>query len=343
MKLNIQKLQRGKEIPTYRLPEINVYPDNRWGDIARSQGLQTARNWRKVKEGTTKGINDFVNDPRTQAVLGLLPLPQGIEGIGDAIKYISKGYKQLPNSGNQWLASIGNPYPDSSAKNMFEAIKNTRAGQKQAIALISSEPVSNSLDKNIKMYRRFFNPNYTVKYDPNKFIETKVLDKESFNDMVRATTTNSPTKNIDNIGGFASFKNSTVTLRNTTNRSAAFHEFLHAYGYGANPHSEWKTKFLFDKEKLKGLNTPRSVEYFTNPMETAAQSAQLGEKWGVPIGEPYPGDKKFFELYENNNIGGSPLFFDTSTLKNRKRFWSAINGTFFSTLLGTPNNEFEKQ
>ena len=82
MKLNIQKLQQGKEIPTYRLPEINIYPDNRWGDIARSQGLQTARNWRKVKEGTTKGINDFVNDPRTQFTLSMLPLPQGLDAVG---------------------------------------------------------------------------------------------------------------------------------------------------------------------------------------------------------------------------------------------------------------------
>ena len=95
MKLNIQKLQQGKEIPTYRLPEINVYPDNRWGDIARSQGLQTARNWRKVKEGTTKGINDFVNDPRTQFVSMMLPLPQGLEHAGDFIGYLGKRGKQL--------------------------------------------------------------------------------------------------------------------------------------------------------------------------------------------------------------------------------------------------------
>ena len=46
-------------VATFGLPEVNVYPNNRWGDIARSQGLETARNWRKVKEGTTKGINDF--------------------------------------------------------------------------------------------------------------------------------------------------------------------------------------------------------------------------------------------------------------------------------------------
>ena len=44
---------------TFGLPEVNIYPQNEFGDIARNQGITTARNWRTVKEGTTKGINDF--------------------------------------------------------------------------------------------------------------------------------------------------------------------------------------------------------------------------------------------------------------------------------------------
>lgn len=66
----------------YSLPEINIYPQNRFGDIARKQGLETARNWRKVREGTTAGINEFVNDPRAQFVQALLPLPEGLEYLG---------------------------------------------------------------------------------------------------------------------------------------------------------------------------------------------------------------------------------------------------------------------
>ena len=46
-------------VATFGLPEVNVYPNNRWGDIARSQGLETARNWRTIKSATTKGINNF--------------------------------------------------------------------------------------------------------------------------------------------------------------------------------------------------------------------------------------------------------------------------------------------
>lgn len=84
MKLNIRKFQKGgsSKLPTFSLPEINIYPQNRFGDIARKQGLETARNWRKVREGTTAGINEFVNDPRAQFVQALLPLPEGLEYLG---------------------------------------------------------------------------------------------------------------------------------------------------------------------------------------------------------------------------------------------------------------------
>ena len=86
MKLNIRKLRNGDKISTFSLPEINIYSNNKWGDIARKQGLQTARNWRKVKEGTTAGINQFANDPRTQFVTAILPIPQGIEAVSNLKK-----------------------------------------------------------------------------------------------------------------------------------------------------------------------------------------------------------------------------------------------------------------
>lgn len=34
-------------VAEYSLPEVNVYPQNRFGDIARKQGIQTARNWKR--------------------------------------------------------------------------------------------------------------------------------------------------------------------------------------------------------------------------------------------------------------------------------------------------------
>ena len=73
---------------TFGLPEVNIYPQNEFGDIARSQGVNTARNWRTVKEGTTKGINDFYNDPRTQMVMAGLPMPSMLDAAGDALKVV---------------------------------------------------------------------------------------------------------------------------------------------------------------------------------------------------------------------------------------------------------------
>ena len=74
---------------TFGLPEVNIYPQNEFGDIARSQGVNTARNWRTVKEGTTKGINDFYNDPRTQIVMAGLPMPSLLDAAGDAIQIMA--------------------------------------------------------------------------------------------------------------------------------------------------------------------------------------------------------------------------------------------------------------
>lgn len=69
----------------YSLPEVTIYPQNKFGDIARTQGYETAKNWQTVRNATTAGINEFVNDPRTQMVLAAVPMPSGIEVLSDAI------------------------------------------------------------------------------------------------------------------------------------------------------------------------------------------------------------------------------------------------------------------
>lgn len=85
-------------LPHYSLPEVSIYPENRFGDIARSQGYQTARNWRTVKEGTTAGINSFVEHPLTQGALALLPMPSAFDGIGSALGGIGKIWKRTKNA-----------------------------------------------------------------------------------------------------------------------------------------------------------------------------------------------------------------------------------------------------
>lgn len=66
---SIPEYEDGKDesvAASFSLPEVNIYPQNRFGDIARTQGYETAKNWKKVKEGTTAGINTFINSPHAQ-------------------------------------------------------------------------------------------------------------------------------------------------------------------------------------------------------------------------------------------------------------------------------------
>ena len=93
---SIPEYEDGKDnsvAAVYSLPEVNVYPQNRFGDIARSQGYETAKNWKKVKEGTTAGINTFINSPHAQFVQTMLPLPDGLEHLGSGIKQVKQFIK----------------------------------------------------------------------------------------------------------------------------------------------------------------------------------------------------------------------------------------------------------
>lgn len=80
---------------TYSLPEINIYPNNRFGDIARTQGLQRARNWRKVREGTTAGINQVGSaiNSTAQTVSSFLPVVSDVQDAKDFYdSYRNKDY-----------------------------------------------------------------------------------------------------------------------------------------------------------------------------------------------------------------------------------------------------------
>lgn len=93
---SIPEYEDGKDnsvAAVYSLPEVNIYPQNKFGDIARSQGYETAKNWQIVREGTTKGINEFINSPHAQFVQTMLPLPDGLEHLGSGIKQVKQFIK----------------------------------------------------------------------------------------------------------------------------------------------------------------------------------------------------------------------------------------------------------
>lgn len=86
---SIPAYEDGKDIAAeFSLPEVTIYPQNKFGDIARKQGYETAKNWKTVKEGTTSGINEFIDSPHAQFVQAMLPLPDGLEYLGKSAKQV---------------------------------------------------------------------------------------------------------------------------------------------------------------------------------------------------------------------------------------------------------------
>ena len=151
----IHKFQAGgqsKQVDaSFGLPEVDIYPQNEFGDIARSQGINRARNWRKVKEGTTKGINDFYNDPRTQMVMAGLPLPSMLDAAGDGIRMAGP--------------IIKNSRAGKTAKEMFGNIKgNVKKYINKNIINNLSEHVQG--DEAVKMFKQYGGQDPIVENSP---------------------------------------------------------------------------------------------------------------------------------------------------------------------------------
>lgn len=348
----INKRQEGGELPTFALPNVDVYPNNRWGDIARKQGLKRARNWKAVKEGTTKGINDFINSPQAQGVLALAPLPSGLESVGNIGKLFSRA-KRTPKvkpveevshiAGTRYKATEQSYY--NKAQNLRQAIENVSTGNKDALNFVEHPLVRKSQQHNTEWFKRAY-PNKKIEKvagpDKNKFLETKIYPDKKFEEVVSELKTNTPSSNIKKTNAVARRSGETL-FRDNASKSTAFHEFLHQYNYGEDTPARYKAKYLFDKDRIQNL-TERQKKYFLSSSESAVQFAQLGKDWGVKIGEPYPGDDAFWKLVREKRVYGSPFFGNSKTLKDRKRFWSALNGTFFTgTGLVGANNVIEKK
>lgn len=93
-------------VATFGLPEVNVYPNNRWGDIARSQGLEAARNWRNMKNYTSNNISKFGRDigNTTYAIARLIPGKIGL--VTDLIDGGLNMYNTFTRSGDSTVDLI---------------------------------------------------------------------------------------------------------------------------------------------------------------------------------------------------------------------------------------------
>lgn len=139
--------------------------------------------------------------------------------------------------------------------------------------------------------------------------------------------------NPDNVGGYYDPMKKTVNLRGrysnqTGAESTAFHEDLHAQGYGPSEVNDWKIQYLVDKDKV-GRMAQRDRDYYLSSTELPVHTAELGHAWGIKPGQPYPGDKIFDELLYNNGISGAAYYLKRGTPKDKRRFWRVLNGTMF--------------
>lgn len=136
---SIPEYEDGKDnsvAAVYSLPEVNVYPQNRFGDIARSQGYETAKNWQAVKNATTAGINEFANDPRTQMenLYPVYPIPSYKDG-GIHIKKKNRGkfnaLKKRTGKSTEELTHSKNPLTRKRAIFAQNAAKWNHKGRKK--------------------------------------------------------------------------------------------------------------------------------------------------------------------------------------------------------------------
>ena len=161
----------------------------------------------------------------------------------------------------------------------------------------------------------------------------KTIPRDEFEASIDINNSNSPNKNIENIGGYYSKTNDQVVLPNTAKSSAAYHEFEHMGQYGlTNPEvTRWRIEQLVDPEKTANM-TDNAKAYFLSEEEFPVHLRQYGENLGIGIGDPYPGDIEFDKLIEENGIGGASTLVKRTTSEEKRLMWRAMNGTLFASL-----------
>ena len=158
--------------------------------------------------------------------------------------------------------------------------------------------------------------------------------KEEFNETVGRIKTNSPSADIENIGGLYHKRMDTVFLRNNGTPSNAYHEFLHSNYYGVtNPEvTKWRIRQLVDSQ-TEAKMSPTSKAYFLSESEFPVHLRQQGELMGINVGDPFPGEEAFDNLLHKYPARGASYYTkgvqEGASLEDKKLLWKALNGTLF--------------
>ena len=159
--------------------------------------------------------------------------------------------------------------------------------------------------------------------------QVQVLPNEEFNAKMAEFNVNAPSGTAENIGGVYSKRNDTVYLRSTGNPSNNYHEFLHSAKYGeTNPEvTRWRISQLVDEDKVANMS-PKEKGYYLSEMEAPTHLRQQGEKFNIEVGQEYPGDEAFDELWDSG-VGGASYYMKHSTPEEKRLLWKGWNGTLF--------------
>lgn len=151
--------------------------------------------------------------------------------------------------------------------------------------------------------------------------------------------------------------------------TGAFHESLHRGNYGNFPDEYtpendpsivnytdiWKPNTVFWKWKNEKLLIPREKSTNTDLWDYLGEYAQRGEagtnileigrKYGLKPGQPYPGDKAALELFEkiSTDPNKGNIFNQYNWREKPKRVWEALVGQYFSYNEVIPKVQYAKR
>jgi len=236
------------------------------------------------------------------------------------------------------FVSLNSDLPKPTNGNSLIAVRNSVKASQKASSDIAKMNMYH--DENVAEYNRATGSNVkSVPFRENTLgLQTKILPDDEFNATMSKKRTNSPNDDVRNIGGLYSSEDNMIYLRQKGSPSGAYHEHLHAHKYGVtNPEvTNWRISQLIDEDTYNSI-PPRLRKYYLSDVEFPVHLRQQGENMGIEVGQEFPGEKAFDEIFENANTSGTSgaAYYAAESLRNnyslerKKLFWKALNGTLF--------------
>lgn len=287
----------------------------KWNNLSREDKVK--RNKQIAKQYLDKGpsIQNYYN--ALKAYFG---------GFNPKNPYLITGEAPSPGFGKQGVTGLHKMMAKlPEAKQILLA---PLAGRSRAVATLKMNDVVKAQQHRDEVYKRWASL-YRQEYNPTpttfRTNPARVKRKE-----IDISNSNGRTLKGGKASGKYVRKTHTIEVDPKTTsperlEDTAFHEGIHSWGLGESPSYQWKMKYL---------NFPEGTNpYFMESTETATQSLQAGQNFGIKVGQKYPGRQAFVDMIENKEgpgLGGTALILynNAKTNADYRRLWSLLNGTF---------------